>query len=142
MARVVDHVLSENQRVLKAENLFNQLQQTKPGSLSSKLIIHKIGDLLNACARSSVDNMAVPTGIHRLPSFDSFLDQIRISGAIGARNMGGGFTPTMLALVPQNSLRHFSAILSKKLSLLCPEINFLITPISIGSPSHLLSLAL
>lgn len=138
MAGVVNHVLSENQRVLKAEKLFRQLQSSQSKSLLSKKIIHKIGGLLDACARSSVDNMAVPTGIHRLPSFDPFLDQIRASGAIGARNMGGGFTPTMLALVEKSRLKNFIENLNQRLIKLCPEIKFNIIPVSIGLSSRLL----
>lgn len=138
MAGVVNHVLSENQRVLKAEKLFNQLQRTDSDSLLSKQIIPKIGHLLNACARSSIDSMGVPTGIHRLPSFDPFLNQIRLAGALGARNMGGGFTPTMLALIQKTDSKIFVADLSKRLIKLCPEINFNITPISIGLASRIL----
>ena len=138
MAGVVNHVLSENQRVLKAEKLFNQLQQADPGSLLSKQIIQKIGRLLNACARSSIDSMGVPTGIHRLPSFDPFLDQIRLAGAIGARNMGGGFTPTMLALIEKASSKNYVLDLNKRLVKLCPEIKFVVTPVSIGKASRIL----
>lgn len=140
MAGVVNHVLSENQRVLKAEKLFNQLNQTKPDSSSSKTIIKKIGNLLNACAQSSIGYMGVPTGIHRLPSFDPFLKQIRLSGAIGARNMGGGFTPTMLALTEKNDTQHFINTLKGKLLKLCPEIDFNITPISVGLASRVLNI--
>jgi galactokinase len=140
MAGVVSHIISENRRVLQATELFGQLFKTTPDTPESRTIIANIGQILNECGQSSITHMGVSTGIIGQQSFQPFLDIMHEEGAIGARNMGGGFTPTMLALVEETKADDFIAEVSEQFSLLCSTPKIRITRIYPGSAAGIIIL--
>ena len=96
----VEHVISENCRVVKAREAI----------LTADFVA--LGNLLTASGKSALDLYTVDEGTPEL----TFLVQEsgRIDGVLGARNMGGGFAALSLSLVATPALPQFSETLNER----------------------------
>lgn len=81
--RRVRHVVTENQRVLQARELLRQGRTAE------------LGEILNASHASQRDDFEIT-----VPETDTLVSTLLDHGALGARQMGGGFGGSVIALAP------------------------------------------
>lgn len=100
MMKRVTHVIQENQRVLDAITCLESRD------------FQQFGKLLTASGQSALDlydlNMGVPELTHL------FKCATEIPGVLGARNMGGGFSANILALVESKKQDSFKSALQNR----------------------------
>lgn len=93
MRKRVEHIVYENERVLDAKNALKQED------------IAKFGNLLTESGKSALSLYELD---ERTPELTFLFEYGRtLEGVIGIRNMGGGFSATILALVKKKKLPFF-----------------------------------
>ena len=96
------HVISENERVLKAR------EAIKRGDMQ------KFGDLLTASGKSAIYDYQLAEDAPELSwVYETILRNKKDWGVIGTRNMGGGFNATTLSLVRSDKIEFFKISLQK-----------------------------
>lgn len=98
MRKRVEHVITENKRVLDAVEALKQKD------------IQTFGRLLTESGRSSLELYELD---EHTPQLTFLVEKGRdIPGVIGMRNMGGGFSAIALALVQDEAMKNFQSTLS------------------------------
>lgn len=99
MSKRVEHIVYENQRVLDAVD-----------ALQSNDLV-KFGQLLNQSGKSALDLYDLD---ENTPELRYLMETAQsLPGVLGARNMGGGFSATILALVKDEAKKEFKEKLSQ-----------------------------
>jgi galactokinase len=135
-AKLVWHVLSEDERVRQAACLLNRLKETH-GKEEERRLLKNLGRIIDDCAQSSIENYGVADGV---PTLRVLLGIMRRTGAYGARNTGGGGVPTSIMLSPLHRADEIISKVADSVNVSCPGSNFRFVKLKLGKPSRVLNL--
>ena len=116
LRRRARHVITENDRVLRAVDLMRRSQ------------FGGVGQLLNASHASLANDFEISW-----PEADTTVEAAVGAGALGARMMGGGFGGSVIALVPEDATAVREAVCAAFDSRGWPAPRFLDAPPSDGA---------